>query len=33
MAKKISKCVVGFEKENYDEILKKIEDNTYFVEK
>ena len=31
--KKISKCVVGFEKENYDEILKKIEDNTYFVEK
>ncbi len=30
--KKISKCVVGFEKENYDEILKKIEDNTYFVE-
>lgn len=31
--KKISKCVVGFEKENYDEIFKKIEDNTYFVEK
>lgn len=31
--KKISKCVVGFEKENYDEIFKQIEDNTYFVEK
>lgn len=31
--KKISKCVVGFEKENYDEIFRQIEDNTYFVEK
>ena len=31
--KKISKCVVGFEKENYDDIFKKIYDNTYFVEK
>lgn len=31
--KKISKCAVGFEKENYDDIFKKIYDNTYFVEK
>ncbi|WP_062551493.1 glutaredoxin domain-containing protein [Peptoniphilus phoceensis] len=30
--KSISKCVVGFDKEEYDEIFKQIEENTYFVE-
>lgn len=30
--KSISKCVVGFDKEEYDEIFKQIEEGIYFVE-